>query len=60
MAKTFCHNNEEEGGEGVSLSDSLGGLKRGGWNTIDQNREEGGRNETHDPSYLGMSKTKSN
>lgn len=58
-AKTFCHNNEEEGGERVSLSDSSRGMERGGGNTIDQNREEGGRYETHYPSYPGESETKS-
>jgi len=45
-AKTFLHNNEEERGERVSLFDFLGRLERRGGDAINQNREEGGRNET--------------
>lgn len=58
--KTFHHDNKEERGERVSLSDSSGGMERRGGNVVDQNREEGGRYETHYPSYPRDGEAKGN
>jgi len=49
-SKSLCHNDEQKGGEGMTLSNSSGGVKGGGRDPIDQNGEEGRHYQTHDPS----------
>ena len=49
-SKSLRHNDEQKEGEGITLSNSSGGVKGGGRDPIDQNGEEGRRYETHDPS----------
>ena len=51
--ETFGHENEEKGGQGISLPDTTGGGEGKGGNAINENREEGGRYKAHDPSDPG-------
>jgi len=49
-AKSFCHNNKKEGGEGIPLPDASGWFKGAGRKTIDKKGKMRGGDETHDPA----------
>lgn len=57
--KLFCHEEKEEGGEGIPLANASGGRKRARRDTIDEDKVERGGNEIHNPSSPREGKAKS-
>ena len=51
--KPFRHENKNEGGKGISLTNTLGRLKRRGGGAIGKNGEARGGNEIHYPMSPG-------
>jgi hypothetical protein len=59
MVESFDHYDEEERREGFSFPNVARRCESLGWNTIDENREEGRGGKTKNPVYPGRNKAKS-